>query len=415
MPLVPEPFDRLKERDSLSQIAKQRLRFYPVVDIAAYKKELRTEQIQTLGQRASRLCRRAKSMRSQESSKFSWEVCAWHDVFGLILDDEWFTMDKRKYKFVEKDADGAKIVKKRIPDATFGLTTYDSSALQLNEEFTAAGFQADYSNKQPDDLLSQDRLRSMMHNPMCSLVVDGAWGEANIAFPFAVYEAKKRIEDYGEARRQIQHACQIYLSMLDDLARKPDDVSRYQTKKSPPCQMFAFVSHGSRWEVYVAWSSFETCNIESLWHGDVTSPTSALNLICIVDQIHDYAVKHHRPTVLNHLSTWLTWSEKLEHRDGPARLTTSQPNWWCLESDMSRFRRKRIQERRNRKRALSEIARVIRSRTQREAKREPKFSATRKNGCARREEEKRKIVRDGSPLLADYETISDSDEWTSGW
>lgn len=175
--------------------------------------------------------------------------------FRMVL----YFRDKRKYKFVEEDIDGTKTVKKRIPDATFGLTTYDSDALHLNHEFMAAGYQADYSNKQPDDRLSQDRLRDMMYNSMCSLVVDGAWGEASIVFPFAVYEAKKRVEDYEDARQQIQHACQIYLSMLDDLARDPYNVAKYQTKKAPPCQMFAFVSHGSQWGVYVAWSSFETC------------------------------------------------------------------------------------------------------------------------------------------------------------
>lgn len=30
----------------------------------------------------------------------------------------------------------------------------------------------------------------------------------------------------------------------------------------------------------------------------------AFELICIVDQIHDYAVNHHRPFVMNHLEAW---------------------------------------------------------------------------------------------------------------
>ncbi|RFU72432.1 hypothetical protein TARUN_9828 [Trichoderma arundinaceum] len=93
----------------------------------------------------------------------------------------------------------------RIPDATFGLTTYDGDSVDLNREFEAAGYLTDYSNKQPDSRLSQDRLKAMMYNPECGLVVDGAWGKIDIAFPFAVYEAKKQIGN-DDARQQISHA-----------------------------------------------------------------------------------------------------------------------------------------------------------------------------------------------------------------
>ncbi|UKZ53379.1 hypothetical protein TrVGV298_007171 [Trichoderma virens] len=313
-------------------------------------------------------------MQILKASEFSWEVCSWHDVFGLILDDEWFKMDKRKYKFVEEDTDGNEIVKTRIPDATFGLTTYDSSAIDLNREFMVAGYQADYSNKQPDDRLSKDRLKAMTHNPQCGLVVDGVWGEADIVFPFAVYEAKKRVEDYEDAKQQIQHACQIYLSMLDDLARDPKNVAKYQTEGSHPCQMFALVSHGSRWSVYMVWSSFETCHIETLWYGDVTIPTDALKLICIVDQIHDYAIQYHRPSVLNHLSSWLTWSEKPAQNRRFAlfdSLNAEQKNWWWLEFDMSQLRREKMRQKREQKKKLNEPVRETPSSTQRGPEKTP--------------------------------------------
>ncbi|PTB49435.1 hypothetical protein M431DRAFT_10020 [Trichoderma harzianum CBS 226.95] len=350
MPLVPQPFSRVRERDQLSVKAKLCLRFLPVIRTSNYQSTLSAQQVEIIKQRASKLHRRANNMKLQESSEFSWEVCAWHDVFGLILDDEWFKMDKRKYKFVEEDADKKKIVKARIPDATFGLTTYDPRALYVSRDFLDAGHQADYSNKQPDDRLSQHRLKSMTNNTSCSLVVDGVWGDADLVFPFAVYEAKKRTTDHQEAKQQIQHACQIYLSMLDDLARNPDNVAEYQSIKSPHSQMFAFASHGSQWAVYVAWTSKETCNIELLWTGDVASLTNASDLICIVDQIHDYAVKHHRPYVLDHLAPWLTWSEK--RRDNVTLiecLKSKQRNWWCLEYDMSLIRKSKLRQARERR------------------------------------------------------------------
>lgn len=43
----------------------------------------------------------------------------------------------------------------------------------------------------------------MMNNPACGLIVDGVWGKADIIFPFAVYEAKKRAVKYKEAENQI--------------------------------------------------------------------------------------------------------------------------------------------------------------------------------------------------------------------
>ncbi|KAL7935576.1 hypothetical protein V8C35DRAFT_297711 [Trichoderma chlorosporum] len=71
----------------------------------------------------------------------------------------------------------------------------------------AAIHDAEYNNREPGDRLSQHRLKSMTRNPNCSLVVDGVWGNADIVFPFAVYEAKKKASDYQNAKQQIQHAC----------------------------------------------------------------------------------------------------------------------------------------------------------------------------------------------------------------
>jgi hypothetical protein len=44
--------------------------------------------------------------------------------------------------------------------------------------------------------------------------------------------------------------------------------------------------------------------VETIWEGDVKEFSRAFDLICIVDQIQDYAVNHHRPFVMNHLEAW---------------------------------------------------------------------------------------------------------------
>jgi hypothetical protein len=98
-----------------------------------------------------------------------------------------------------------------------------------------------------------------MNNQQCGLIVDGVWGKADILFPFAVYEAKKKTATYEQAKNQIYHACKTYLAMMDDLARDPRDVSKYQSKESEHHQIFAFISCGSYWEVYTAWQFLGSC------------------------------------------------------------------------------------------------------------------------------------------------------------
>jgi len=160
---------------------------------------------------------------------------------------------------VEADDSGQKTVKIRIPDATMGLKAYDDWDLKHGYVCTIPSCTEDHSTKQPDQRLSQNRLSDMMHNPECSLVVDGVWGKTDLVFPFAVYEAKKRSTSDEDAKDQVYHACKTYLAMLDDLARDPEDVTKYQTKESSRYQFFAFTSCGPVWEVYLAWNFLDSC------------------------------------------------------------------------------------------------------------------------------------------------------------
>src|ERR1041384_4596211 len=41
--------------------------------------------------------------------------------------------------------------------------------------------------------------------------------------------------------------------------------------------------------------------VETIWEGDVKGGRDAYALICIVDQIHDYAITQHRRFVMEHL------------------------------------------------------------------------------------------------------------------
>ena len=136
---------------------------------------------------------------------------------------------------------GQRKLVKRIPDASFGLSTYRHGK---NSPL----------HKQPVNSLAlhQDRLERLAFHPKCGLVSDPKWGDAHLAFPWAVYEAKGWNGDCREARRQAISAGARYLHMLDHLARVPGPrgtAQEYQTPSSHDFQVFALTSFGSHWHV----------------------------------------------------------------------------------------------------------------------------------------------------------------------
>lgn len=154
--------------------------------------------------------------------------------------------DKRSYEFAEITDTNTAMLKKRTVDATMGLRTYHADPSKcIHPECK--------EEQRLVRTLSIEDLQTMMHDSECGLVVDGLWGATKIVFPFAVYEAKK-FRSLKAARKQAYHACKAYLTMLDNLARNPENFAEYQTEESSKCQMFAFVSCGSFWQVIVAWS-----------------------------------------------------------------------------------------------------------------------------------------------------------------
>ncbi|KAI0544461.1 hypothetical protein F4679DRAFT_564670 [Xylaria curta] len=339
IPLVPEPFENVLAMKQAVFFGSQRwasesCKFCPNLNILEYMKSMSDEQTKRLEERTENLQKRAIQHQFHESSEFGWEVSAWHDVFDAILDDETFRVDKRPYEYVEKDEEGFPIVKKRIPDATMGLKSYDDYDLERGYPCTVVDCKVDHSSMQPDKRLSCKDLSSMMHDETCGLVVDGVWGKTSLVFPFAVYEAKKRASRYEAAEGQIYHACRTYLAMLDDLARDPDNVAQYQTNESSKYQLFAFTSCGSQWQVFIAWNHFNDCAVETIWKGDVKNWSRAFDLICIIDQIQDYAAHQHRPFVLKHLEAW---HSKHQRASESTRLSTDPLSEMNLDDVDSNF------------------------------------------------------------------------------
>ncbi len=56
--------------------------------------------------------------------------------------------------------------------------------------------------------------------------------------------------------------------------------------------------------------------METIWRGDVKQFSRAYDLICIIDQIHDYAVNNHREFVMKHLEAWHVRHEKTQQPSG---------------------------------------------------------------------------------------------------
>jgi hypothetical protein len=129
----------------------------------------------------------------------------------------------------------------RTPDATFGLKTFSERESDLPVWA---------------DELRRDRLDKLLLHRKCGLLADPKWGENDLVFPFAVYEAKGWSGDCREARRQACSAGATYLDRLDDLCRKPgpvDSAKLYQTATSHSYQVFALTSFGAHWHLLVGY------------------------------------------------------------------------------------------------------------------------------------------------------------------
>ncbi|KIW14799.1 hypothetical protein PV08_07584 [Exophiala spinifera] len=368
-PMVPEPFPSISvSRQSVSfllePMARRWCKFCPILDIPLYRDQLNEAKQQELDKSASALSLRAIGNTLYKASEFCWEVDAWRFVFNSISDDKRLRIDKRPYEFIVKDEHDNVSVEQRIPDATMGLRSYDDFDITHGFNCHVTDCTEDHSGMQPDRTLLQDRLVAQMINHEGGLIVDGVWGKTDILFPFAVYEAKKGAT-IEQARDQIYHACRVYLAMLDDLARNPANVSEYQSRESKKYQLFAFLSCGAYWEVFVAWHFLNECFVETIWTGNIKEFSRAYDLICIVNQIHAYAISEHRSFVIKHLEPWLSRAESfrgaqmdlspLPSGEDSVESLESSPKWFVIKGASRRALSAKRAATRMRKRRREEL------------------------------------------------------------
>lgn len=109
------------------------------------------------------------------------------------------------------------------------------------------------------DELNRDKLKALALHPQTELISDPKLGDANLVFPFAVYEAKGWTGDARVARYQACSAGAVYLDILDALARHPLSVDipdfgrAYQFRDSNNTQVFALTSFGAHWHILVGY------------------------------------------------------------------------------------------------------------------------------------------------------------------
>ena len=207
---------------------------------------------------------------------------------------------------------------RRIPDATFGLATYEPKH---------------YQNALAAYELDREGLEALALQRNCALLSDPRWGEANLVFPFAVYEAKGWSGDAREARYQACAAAAAYLDLLDALARHPGRSGQvaggYQTPESRSTQVFALTSFGAHWHLMVGYRrprlarehagraglSDTVYLFQRVWSGRVTTERKAWQLLAAIDQIHEWGVTTHRDFVIRHLRPWHEFGRRCYFHD----------------------------------------------------------------------------------------------------
>ena len=102
----------------------------------------------------------------------------------------------------------------RIPDCTFGLAVAHTENNQNTENALLPS----------EGLLHDVCLNHLLWLQDTSLISHPNWASCALAFPWAVYEAKKG--ENGSVLNQIQRSCEIYLNMLHDLFLVPGPPER---------------------------------------------------------------------------------------------------------------------------------------------------------------------------------------------
>ena len=146
-------------------------------------------------------------------------------------------MDKGSNKRTDTPLGTHTVRAHRIPDCTFGLSVKN---VHLEAE--------------QKDLLSSEILRDLFWHPQSGLISDPKWLSFELAFPWAVYEAKKIKADPVVA--QVRRSSEIYLNMLHDLCLlpgPPGSARPYRINERSHFQVFSITSEGPSWKLYVCY------------------------------------------------------------------------------------------------------------------------------------------------------------------
>ncbi|KAK2604093.1 hypothetical protein N8I77_007051 [Diaporthe amygdali] len=259
--------------------------------------------------RAKSFLKHALDNEKWNKSEYAWEADAWTDVFSLMRNDPALSKTHPATCLLTGES---KFIK-RIPDATFGLATFQPS---------------DYQDAVAEWDLDRDRLEALLLHRQCGLISDPRWGETNLVFPFSAYEAKGWSGDAREARRQGCLAGKVYLDLLDNLSRQPgkagEENGQYQTDRSRNSQVFVFTSFGAHWHILVGYkrprlereqAGYEGVSdsvyvFQRIWSSRVTTERRAWELLSLVDQIHHWGVTDFRDFVMRHLRPWHDFVKK---------------------------------------------------------------------------------------------------------
>ncbi|KAL4788601.1 hypothetical protein BJX76DRAFT_353047 [Aspergillus varians] len=244
-------------------------------------------------------------------SEFNWEADAWRDILeerGMMIDYE--CQDKREYNYTATVVDPLHAecgqdtyMGKRIPDITFGLSSYHSADPEDEG--------VDERERRIRRSLQQSSLRSSVWNfDGDSVIADGKWGW------FANLETRKSIN---------------------------------YPKVFP---LFGFTSSGSTWRIYVGYLPIcvkeedpssaddplcdEDSHMKLIWRGTVYKREHAGELLDMIDQIHEYAVTTRRLFVANHLQSW----GRLNLLPLPRSRQESEMGWHQIKSNTADVRKR---------------------------------------------------------------------------
>jgi hypothetical protein len=154
-----------------------------------------------------------------------------------------------------------------VPDCSFGLAVAKELINHTITGFTSTSTEA----------LNTKYLEDLYLHWKSALISDPKPLNFSLAFPWAVYEAKK--DQFDPVFQQIERPSEIYLHILHDLALQPgclETARGFQTKSSSQFKIFSFTSESPIWKLFVCYRQGEVLQVP-LW---LPAPDNAALHVC---------------------------------------------------------------------------------------------------------------------------------------